>query len=701
MEGNMESDETVKNKLGKLIKRNGINNFQHLIFIVFLLGLFYLYKVNYYLFHGTAEIFSCIIAVGILIISMGTYKFTNNNYFMLLGIGYMFVAAMDIFHITTYGDLYIFAELVYDADTRFWVAARGLELITFLLSFIVLFKPHKKINIYFVFLFYLSVTLFLLLDIIQFNSFVPVMRVKGLGLTDFKINFEYFIATSFVICCLILFYAKNKMDKSLFISLEISLILKILSELLFTMYSNVTDFYSMLGHIFKVSSYYSLYIGVIVNGLQRPFDMIKNNLYDADNDIKEKERQRKYVEEIISQNEQCYGWIIDNSSNGIVIARNSHIIYANATALRMVGAKDIYDVSGKEIKEFLFDNSLNFDEIKKISNSLKFNELKLLKLNKETIDVEYSINSVTYRGTPAYLILLKDMSLNIEINNLRYNLMKNKVELNKSNEYNKILTEFFSNISHELKTPINVILSAVQLLFFKKGNINSAEFMDQLDRLLGIIKQNCFRLIRLVNNLIDISKFESGFLKLELKNHNIVSIVENITLSVSDYIKSKDVNIVFDTNVEERLMAVDADKIERIILNLLSNAVKFTNKGDKILVHVEDNEDTVRISVKDSGVGIPEDKLNTVFDRFAQVEDTLIRNREGSGIGLSLVKSLTEMHGGCIKVKSMLGEGSEFIFELPVKLVDNVYDDETKDMLNNDSKIDKVLIEFSDIYSFD
>jgi len=426
-----------------------------------------------------------------------------------------------------------------------------------------------------------------------------------------------------------------------------------------------------------------------------------SNLYNADNDIKEKERQRKYVEEIISQNEQCYGWIIDNSSNGIVIARNSHIIYANATALKMVGAKDIYDVSGKEIKEFLFDNSVNFDEIKKISNSLKFNELKLLKLNKETIDVEYSINSVTYRGTPAYLILLKDMSLNIEINNLKYNLMKNKVELNKSNEYNKILTEFFSNISHELKTPINVILSAVQLLFFKKGNKNSAEFMDQLDRLLGIIKQNCFRLIRLVNNLIDISKFESGFLKLELKNHNIVSIVENITLSVSDYIKSKDVNIVFDTDVEERLMAVDADKIERIILNLLSNAVKFTNKGDKILVHVEDNEDTVRISVKDSGVGIPEDKLNTIFDRFAQVEDTLIRNREGSGIGLSLVKSLTEMHGGCIKVKSMLGEGSEFIFELPVKLVDNIPEGETMEMLNNDSKIDKVLIEFSDIYSFE
>ncbi len=167
-------------------------------------------------------------------------------------------------------------------------------------------------------------------------------------------------------------------------------------------------------------------------------------------------------------------------------------------------------------------------------------------------------------------------------------------------------------------------------------------------------------------------------------------------MSVSDYIKSKGVNIIFDTDDEERIIAVDADKIERIMLNLLSNAVKFTDKGGEILVNIEN----VRISVKDSGIGIPEEKIKLIFDRFAQVDNSLIRNKEGSGIGLSLVKLLIEMHGGYIKVNSTVGEGSEFIVELPVTLTQS-NEMESLDYYNCDNKIEKILIEFSDIYSID
>lgn len=131
---------------------------------------------------------------------------------------------------------------------------------------------------------------------------------------------------------------------------------------------------------------------------------------------------------------------------------------------------------------------------------------------------------------------------------------------------------------------------------------------------------------------------------------------------------------------------------------MLQIALKFTNKDDEILVTVEDNDDFVIISVKDTGVGIPEDKLKMIFDRFAQVDKTLTRNREGSGIGLSLVKTLTEMHGGNIKVNSKLEEGSEFIIELPVTLVEE--DEEVSITQYNESKVDKILIEFSDIYSY-
>ncbi|MGD9567462.1 MAG: MASE3 domain-containing protein [Sedimentibacter sp.] len=694
----MQVEEISIKKFNVLTNGHSINGFHHFVFLCILITLYFLYNFNYLLFHSLAEIYSCIIAGGILIISMSTYNVSKNNYFLFLGIGYMFILALDIFHTFTFGEIILSDQFVYDISTRFWIVARGLELVTYLIAFVFLFHPNMKLNFYIVSSVYFAVTSFLFVDITQLNQFIPAMRLET-GMTEIKIFLEYIFAAGFVVCCLLLFKARRKMDKNLFVFLEISIICKIISELFFTKYMAASDFYNMTGHISKVISYYFLYMGVIVNGLQRPLDMIKNNLDIADNVLKEKEKQHRYMEEVIHQNEICYNWIVDNSGIGIVIARSKNIVYANETILNMLGARNIKDVAGRSIQDFLLDNSIDFNKISQEANTRNFKEMKILKINKDILDVEYTINDITYRGIPAKLILIKDLNLRKEINNLKSNLLENEIELHKSNEFNKVLTEFFSNISHDLKTPINVILSAVQFLLSKNkdGMTNDTQ---QLSKLLIIIKQNCYRLIRLIGNLIDTSKFESGFLKLELKNLNIVSVVEDITLSVGDYIRSKGVNIIFDTDVEEKIIAVDADKIERIMLNLLSNAVKFTNMGDEILVIIEDREDYVRISVKDTGVGIPDEKLKVIFDRFAQVDNTLIRNKEGSGIGLSLVKSLAEMHGGKIMVDSKLGEGSEFIVELPVKLTENS-DVKHLNYYNSDNKIDKILIEFSDIYSID
>lgn len=687
-------NNTKENKLSYC----NIQILQHFIFFTILMGLFYLYRINGYIFHSVAEIFSCIIAGGVFMISFSTYKITNNNFFMFLGIGYLFVLTLDVFHLVTFDNILSSYGFVYDIDTRFWIAARFLELLTYFFSFMYLFKENKRINFYMLFFVYYFITLFIFLDITSFHILIPPMRLESSGMTAIKIYLEYFMSMGFLACTLILYLAKNKIDKSLYAFLQISLFLKVITELFFTMYINANDIYIAIGHVLKVVSYYTLYMGVIYNGLDRPFDMIKKELTSSDNSIKEKDIQRRYLEEIFHQNELCYNWIIDNSSSGIAIVRNDKILYVNDTIVNMLGAKDVHDLLGIDAKNYLFDSSYNKEDFYKEVNSTRFNEMKLLKLNKETIDIEYTINNITYRGNPAYLILLKDIRYKKEINNLKNILLENKIELNKSNEFNKVLTEFFSNISHDLKTPINVILSAVQLLMLKQNDMDTStvEFNEQLSRLALTIKQNGYRLIRLVNNLIDVSKYESGFLKLNLKNYNIISIIEDITTSVSDYIKSKEVNIIFDTDVEERYVAVDADKIERVMLNLLSNAVKFTDKGGYIFVNIEDYDEVVRIVVKDTGVGIKEEKLNDIFDRFSQIDETLIRNKEGSGIGLSLVKSLIQMHDGTIMVNSKIGEGSEFIIELPVRLIDNCELSENISMNNN---IEKILVEFSDIYS--
>jgi signal transduction histidine kinase len=145
-------------------------------------------------------------------------------------------------------------------------------------------------------------------------------------------------------------------------------------------------------------------------------------------------------------------------------------------------------------------------------------------------------------------------------------------------------------------------------------------------------------------------------------------------------------------------MAIDSDKIERIMLNLLSNAVKFTKSGGEITVNLYERDEKFYISVKDNGFGIPQDKLHTIFERFIQVDKSLTRKREGSGIGLALVKSLVELHEGNITVNSREGEGSEFIIELPIRLVPENECSHHEENKIEDGVIERISIEFSDIY---
>ena len=217
--------------------------------------------------------------------------------------------------------------------------------------------------------------------------------------------------------------------------------------------------------------------------------------------------------------------------------------------------------------------------------------------------------------------------------------------------------------------------------------------------LINYIKQNSYRILRLVNNFIDISRMDVGQYELKCSNQNIVSIIEDITLSVVDYTKNNNnINLIFDTDEEEVITYCDPDKIERIILNLLSNAIKYTPEGGYIKVDIKSSKDEIMVSIKDSGTGIPKDKLDVIFDRFGQVEGLLNRKCEGSGIGLSLVKNLVEMHGGQIKVNSEVGKGSEFIFTIPIKIEStNEYRGHDED--RKCKHVERCDIEFSDIYN--
>ena len=307
------------------------------------------------------------------------------------------------------------------------------------------------------------------------------------------------------------------------------------------------------------------------------------------------------------------------------------------------------------------DNVLSLEETC-IARALKGEKVKNLKLK------SVRKGKIKYLDNTGIPIFNKDNKLEFVIRvshditaEVRTNIIMEKAL--KSQE------ELIVNISHELKTPLNVIYSAAQLFntYCDSGSLDKKK--GSIIKYIGSIKKNCYRLTKLINNIVDSSKIEAGFFKLKLSNNNIVKVVEDIVMSVTSFSEIKGLNIIFDTDIEEKIIACDPEKIERIVLNLISNAIKFSNEGDEIFINIKNKDEFVEISITDNGIGLEKKDLDIIFDRFKQVGESLSRNVQGTGIGLSLVKSIVELHNGRIYVESEVGKGSKFTVIFPTRIV--------------------------------
>ena len=326
-------------------------------------------------------------------------------------------------------------------------------------------------------------------------------------------------------------------------------------------------------------------------------------------------------------------------------------------------------------------NSLVFANLGSGDYTLKIKTITQHGVMSDESSVHFTINPPIWRSNYAiciYLILIiisilrymhkvntLDRLVNERTNKLRKEMEKNEQLFKKvlSLEQNK--NNYFVNLSHELRTPLNVLSSINQLIkeFTKKDNFITPE---KLSYYMGIMDRNCSRLLSLINNLIDHTKIENNSYIINKKDEDIVYLVEETVLDMKDYIEEKGLELIFDTDVEEKVIRCDKVDIERCIINLVGNAVKFTPEGGLIEVLLQDLDDKVKIIVKDNGIGISEENQKIIFDRFNQVVDESSEQKGGSGLGLTITKQLITLHNGEIYVESEVGVGSEFIIILPV-----------------------------------
>ena len=260
---------------------------------------------------------------------------------------------------------------------------------------------------------------------------------------------------------------------------------------------------------------------------------------------------------------------------------------------------------------------------------------------------------------------------------LRTDLEIERVEKEKVEELDHLKSRFFANISHEFRTPLTLLMGPIEDLQKKQHRLEAGD-----RRLLGIMKRNASRLQQLINQLLDLSKLETGKMKLKVQEGDLAGFVRTIVLSFLSLAESKKIDYQHEIPDLSQPVFYDADKIEKILTNLISNALKFTPRGGKIRVALTYiNSDgpagpsSAEISVRDTGEGIPREMIDKIFDRFFQVSSSDTRESEGTGIGLSLTKELVNIYRGEIKVESKPGEGSDFKVVLPVSR-DSFGDDE-------------------------
>jgi len=237
-------------------------------------------------------------------------------------------------------------------------------------------------------------------------------------------------------------------------------------------------------------------------------------------------------------------------------------------------------------------------------------------------------------------------------------------ELSESNlklkSLDKLKTEFFSNVSHELRTPLTLMLAPLTPMLDQKMGRITAKQKETVES----IRHNGFKLLKLINNLLDLSKLEEGKMRLKIKKVDFTEYIGPFLAAIKPLADRKRIKLFFQHPPHPIELIIDPEQFEKVIMNLLSNAVKFTPESGRITVYIEEKESTVVLAVEDTGTGIPEDMITSIFDRFSQVDGSLSRSHEGTGIGLSLAKEIVLLHQGKIHAESKLGQGSRFVVEV-------------------------------------
>lgn len=387
--------------------------------------------------------------------------------------------------------------------------------------------------------------------------------------------------------------------------------------------------------------------------LESPFKILFKDTYlkniemnDLNRKIIESNRQLEKSQNMIASKDKMFKELFRNIPIPLVIidSNSKRINYANSGFLDLVEERNLKNIINKKFDRYIeIENIPSLDMVKDknkiISGKVNGNS------NVKIVDFEV-IKSVDKEDSQ--IIIFEDITTKRENEEIEQDMKDKKFQ-------EKIKRDFLSNISHDLKTPINVIFSASQLQEYYIDEIN----YEGIEKYNAISRQNCLSLIKFTNNLIDNSRILSDYLSPNLVEKNVVEEIEEIVMSLVDYAKNKDIDLIFDTEDEEVYAEIDVEFMQRIILNLISNSMKFCKENGRIIVRIKNSDEDVIIEIEDNGIGMEKEFIENAFNRYAMGKNNERSREKGTGIGLFVVKKMVEMQNGAIKIESTPNKGTK------------------------------------------
>ncbi len=625
-------------------KRISFGKIELAIMAVFFALLAFFYPRNFLFFHSMSEIFSIVVAFMIFVVGWNSKKFHSNGYFLFIGMAFLFVGVVDFLHTVSYKGMNVFAGTSSDLATQLWITARYVYAVSMLAAPLFL---TKRFRLEIALPLYAGITGIVLLSIFSWKVF-PVCFVDGAGLTTFKISSEYAICAVLAAAILFLKTKKEYLEPGVFRLLAASMAVSIASELAFTLYIDVYGALNAAGHMLKILSFYIFYKAVVVVGLQRPRELLFRNLSESEKRLRKSEK--KYRDLVEGINEGV--WAIDENAN---------TVFVNRAMAEMLGYGP-EEMQGRHLFSFIDERDIDeakFSLERRKSGISEKHEFEFIRKDGVMISAHLTTAAVVdeagnFKGAVAAVM---DIS---EKKRIERDLLQAK-EIAETASKSK--SEFLANMSHELRTPLNAIIGFSEFMLKADSEGLSKNHIEYLERIYSAGQH----LLSLINDILDLSRIEAGKMELFSESIDLPGTLGYCMTMFREKAGNHRIKMSLAAEEAPEIIRADLRKFKQIVINLLSNALKFTPDGGEVQVSASLNGGEVLISVRDSGIGFKPEDMERIFTPFERAGEDANKNIEGTGLGLSMVKRLVELHGGRVWAESAPGEGSVFHFTLPAE----------------------------------